>query len=183
MKVSLISKDCHTKCKFTFCCVAMVAVNLPKMSCSPKGYRTCWKPSLHWCTFCSYKVHDRVDVFPRLPIILQVCFWVPEGRDTRAGLVFIGSPWLSSIWQGIKLLLQGYYQFCKLTLYWVAFVSRLGCAKLVFARILCSTRVCMIYVHGRHVWVREAGAWQQVILRAIMCSRSSAVPGCGVFTA
>ena len=72
--------------------------------------------------------------------------------------------------------------FRKLTPYGVAFVSRLGRAKLVFARILCSTRVCMIYVHGRHVWVREAGVWQQVIIRAVMCSRSSVIPGCGVLT-
>ena len=81
------------------------------------------------------------------------------------------------------ILLKGYYQFCKLTLYRVAFVSRLGCAMLVFARILCSTRVCMLYVHGRHVWVRGAGAWQQTILRVVMCSRSSVVPVCGVLTA
>ena len=36
---------------------------------------------------------------------------------------------------------------------------------------------------GRHVWVREAGVWQQVIVRAVMCSRSSVIPGCGVLTA
>ena len=32
-----------------------------------------------------------------------------------------------------------------------------------------------------HLWVREAGVSQQVVLQPVVCSRSSVVPGCGVF--
>ena len=105
-----------------------------------------------------------------------------------AKMTFGASTWslqLLDMW----LFRKDYDTICELTFdcpalvaLSIAFVSRLGCAKLVFARILCSTRECMIYVHGRHLWVQEAGVRQQVIIRAVRCSRSSVIPGCGVLT-
>ena len=61
-----------------FCCVALVDVNLTNMSLSRKDYHTFWKPSLHWCAFCYYQVHDHVLVCQGLPHILQACFCIAQ---------------------------------------------------------------------------------------------------------
>ena len=89
-----------------------------------------------------------------------------------------------SLYWVVLLSCRCYCQFCKLTLYWVAFGSRLGCAKLVLARTLCSTRVYMICLHGKTCMGRRSWcvAGSPLLFRPSVCSRPSAIPGCGVLT-
>ena len=45
-----------------FYCAALVVANLTKLSDFVRITTFC-KPSLHWCAFCSYQVHDHVVAF------------------------------------------------------------------------------------------------------------------------
>ena len=118
-------------------------------------------------------------------------------------LLLLSTTWFFFRWsppslQACYLTAEKSRHMCRLSLYRVALVvvdpighliTPEGLLSILQAdslsgRLCISPWLCEAGVrHGRRVWVREAGVWQQVIIRAVMCSRSSVIPGCGVLTA